>query len=101
MNELQRKQFSSCVRLVEEVVTGQRKGVPESRYVAEIPQAAEYWCETSQDIVAVPSEFTGHWMLKFSGDLRYVSFNAAWLSDDWVKCEKRRVETFEWVQMGD
>lgn len=92
--------LKECGELVEEVQDYIRKGVPQSRYVVNISSGTEYWCCHSDEMVVVPEEFVGNWMLSDSCDLRYDAWNTrVILEDEWVRVEQKEIITYEWEEM--
>ena len=99
LNDKQRSLLSTVVCYVEEVLVDERQGVPQSKYVVEIPDGASYWDDDKEEFVVAPSEVCGFWIMKFSYDLRHTSQQKAFAEfDDWVKCEKRDVIVQQWVE---
>lgn len=90
--------FQQCLQPVEEVFVDLRKWKPQTRYVGEIKEFDEYWGSDNKWHI-VPDSLVGLWMLKWQGDLSLTPFNDSVRNDDWVKCEKKEIITYEYIEV--
>lgn len=90
----------SVSREVEEFHYEMRKGVSQNKYVFEVKpnQTWDDWENVKQDI-PVPPQYVGLWMLDSADDLQYDNLDECLKSRYWVKCEKKELITYEYVEL--
>ncbi|WP_415913180.1 hypothetical protein [Neptuniibacter sp. QD37_11] len=93
--EKEQKILKEYARKVDVVLWENRKNVPQSKYVIEVPQG-EYYDEDHGDVLTIPDRLLGQWMMEFADDLNSRDLTDC-LNDSWVRCERRTVITHEWA----
>ena len=99
MDSQEREAFMQTASEIEEVFSHMRKGVAENYYVAEVCEGSEYWASSQDKMLKVPEGLVGLWKMEYPTNLQYTSFYAARDEDDWVKCVRKEVVTFEYEEV--
>lgn len=82
---------------VDEVLVETRKNKPQSFYVFEVKEDAEYFNDTSCEMEAVPEDLVGFWKMAYLDDLSYYSLKEAFGRYSWRKTFKKEIVTYEWA----
>ena len=95
-------QIIDCVLLVEEIDYPSRKGVPQGKYVIEIPNDASYetfrtsWIADDEwQTCNVDDELKGVWIMSDETDLSYVPLKEALKEHGWVRAKSVTIQTWE------
>lgn len=86
----------TCAKFVEEVYTGNRKGIPQTYYVVEIEDIATFWNWETNQIELVPDWAVGYWRTSEAEDNTYYSYDYRIKNEDWIKVERKEIVTYEY-----
>ncbi len=84
---------------VEEFHYEMRKGVSQNKYVFVVPANAAYFDNAAYGEQKVPSELVGYWVMTFASDLQYTRLNEAIKNDQWSRCIKKEIVSYEWEEI--
>ncbi len=89
--------IKQTAREIDEVFGDVRKGVPQSKYIIDIPED-EYFCSIDTCYKKVPKDLVGTWMMEHETDLRYTDLEET-LDDYWCRCELKTITIDKWVEV--
>ena len=99
--ETEREMLEIVATNVEEFHYEMRKQITQNKYAFEV-KAGDTWYNWETETVEdpVPEEFVGFWVMASARCLQYDNFEECLKSDDWVKCTKEEVITYEYVEIS-
>jgi hypothetical protein len=85
---------------VEEFHYEMRKGISQNKYVFEVKPNQTYddW-ENMKQNVPVPLDLVGLWVMSSARNLQYDTLDICIKDDQWVKCVKKELITYEYVEV--
>lgn len=98
--ELERDMLEAVSTNIDDFHVDFRKEISQRKYAFEV-QPGSTWYNWGANIAEdpVPEEFVGFWVMAHARCLRYDNLSECIKSDDWVKCTKEEVTTYEYVEV--
>lgn len=98
--ELERDMLESVAVNIEEFHYEMRKQVTQNKYAFEVKGGATWYNWETEKVETLSEEYVGFWVMKYARCLEHSPLKDCLRSDDWVKCIKEEVVTYEYVEVS-